>query len=108
MSYRKLRKEDYREYLEKTYAAWLGKNIGIRLGAPVEGWNHSCVFQSQLRSFFCLARNSMGLDPSVMLVCSKCGSYLQAWLPPCLDREVLPRFTFYSWLHISRASREAC
>lgn len=29
---------DYREYAERTYAAWLGKLIGIRLGAPVEGW----------------------------------------------------------------------
>lgn len=29
---------DYKEYLEKTYAAWLGKLIGIRLGAPVENW----------------------------------------------------------------------
>ena len=29
----------YREYAEKTYAAWLGKLIGIRLGAPVEGWS---------------------------------------------------------------------
>jgi ADP-ribosylglycohydrolase len=25
-------------YLEKIYAGWLGKIIGIRLGAPVEGW----------------------------------------------------------------------
>lgn len=29
----------YRDYLERTYAAWLGKIIGIRLGAPVEGWS---------------------------------------------------------------------
>ena len=43
MSYRKLRKEDHREYLEKTYAAWLGKNIGIRLGAPVEGWTYEKI-----------------------------------------------------------------
>lgn len=28
-----------KEYAEKTYAAWLGKIIGIRLGAPVEGWS---------------------------------------------------------------------
>lgn len=28
----------YQQYLERTYAAWLGKIIGIRLGAPVEGW----------------------------------------------------------------------
>lgn len=29
---------NYCEYMEKTYAAWMGKMIGIRLGAPVEGW----------------------------------------------------------------------
>lgn len=34
-----LTKECYKEYLATTYAAWLGKNIGIRLGAPVEGWS---------------------------------------------------------------------
>jgi ADP-ribosylglycohydrolase. len=33
-----LRKEDYKNYLLTTYSSWLGKNIGIRLGAPVEGW----------------------------------------------------------------------
>ena len=43
MNYRKLSKEDYREYLEKTYASWLGKNIGIRLGAPVEGWTYEKI-----------------------------------------------------------------
>jgi hypothetical protein len=26
------------EYLEKIYAGWLAKIIGIRLGAPIEGW----------------------------------------------------------------------
>lgn len=29
---------DVQKVIEKTYAAWLGKIIGIRLGAPVEGW----------------------------------------------------------------------
>ena len=28
----------FKEYLEITYSAWLGKMIGIRLGAPVENW----------------------------------------------------------------------
>ena len=43
MKYRKLSKENYREYLETTYASWLGKNIGIRLGAPVEGWTYEKI-----------------------------------------------------------------
>ncbi|MDD3336459.1 MAG: ADP-ribosylglycohydrolase family protein [Eubacteriales bacterium] len=29
------------DYLERVYAAWLGKIIGVRLGAPVEGWSPS-------------------------------------------------------------------
>ncbi len=29
---------DKQLYINTTYAAWLGKIIGIRLGAPVEGW----------------------------------------------------------------------
>ncbi len=31
-------KKDYPSYLYKVYSSWLGKIIGIRLGAPVEGW----------------------------------------------------------------------
>ncbi len=29
-----------RECLDKIYASWLGKIIGIRLGAPIEGWDY--------------------------------------------------------------------
>ena len=28
------------KWIEKIYAGWLAKIIGIRLGAPVEGWTH--------------------------------------------------------------------
>lgn len=28
------------DYFEKVYAGWLGKVIGIRLGAPIEGWTY--------------------------------------------------------------------
>lgn len=31
------------EYIEKIYAGWLGKIIGIRLGAPIEGWTHEKI-----------------------------------------------------------------
>ena len=34
------------EYIKKTYAAWLGKNIGIRLGAPVEGWSREDILKT--------------------------------------------------------------
>lgn len=30
-------------YFEKVYAGWLGKIIGIRLGAPVEGWSYEKI-----------------------------------------------------------------
>jgi len=31
------------EYIEKIYAGWLGKIIGIRLGAPIEGWTYDQI-----------------------------------------------------------------
>lgn len=31
------------EYLEKIYAGWLAKIIGIRLGAPIEGWTYETI-----------------------------------------------------------------
>lgn len=31
------------EYIEKIYAGWLAKIIGIRLGAPIEGWTHEQI-----------------------------------------------------------------
>ena len=30
-------------YMEKVYAGWLGKIIGIRLGAPIEGWAYQRI-----------------------------------------------------------------
>ncbi len=33
----------YQEYLEQTYAGWLGKIIGIRLGSPIEGWTYEQI-----------------------------------------------------------------
>lgn len=35
-----LSRDNYKEYLYKVYSSWLGKIIGIRLGAPVEGWDY--------------------------------------------------------------------
>lgn len=32
-----------REFVEKIYAGWLGKIIGIRLGAPIEGWTYEKI-----------------------------------------------------------------
>ena len=33
------------EYIEKIYAGWLAKIIGIRLGAVVEGWTYEKIAQ---------------------------------------------------------------
>ena len=32
-----------KEYIEKIYAGWLAKIIGIRLGAPIEGWTYEKI-----------------------------------------------------------------
>lgn len=32
-----------KEYKERVYAGWLGKCIGVRLGAPVEGWSYDFI-----------------------------------------------------------------
>lgn len=31
------------DYFERVYAGWLGKVIGIRLGAPIEGWSYEKI-----------------------------------------------------------------
>ena len=31
------------DYMERCYAGWLGKIIGVRLGAPVEGWTYERI-----------------------------------------------------------------
>ncbi len=31
------------DYFERVYAGWLGKIIGIRLGAPIEGWSYQRI-----------------------------------------------------------------
>ena len=32
-----------KEYIEKIYAGWMAKVIGIRLGAPIEGWTYQKI-----------------------------------------------------------------
>ncbi len=31
------------DYIERTYAGWLGKIIGIRFGSPIEGWTYEQI-----------------------------------------------------------------
>ncbi len=31
------------EFIEKIYAGWLAKIIGIRYGAPIEGWTYEKI-----------------------------------------------------------------
>lgn len=37
---------EFKEYYLKTYASWLGKIIGIRLGAPIEGWEYEEIVKT--------------------------------------------------------------
>ncbi len=32
-----------KDYLERVYAGWLGKIIGVRYGAPIEGWSYQKI-----------------------------------------------------------------
>ena len=32
-----------KDFVEKIYAGWLAKIVGIRLGAPVEGWTYKKI-----------------------------------------------------------------
>ena len=32
-----------KDYIEKVYAGWLGKIIGVRHGAPIEGWEYDRI-----------------------------------------------------------------
>ena len=38
--------EESRSYLEKVYASWLGKVIGVRLGSPVENWSSEKIMET--------------------------------------------------------------
>lgn len=43
-----------KEYIEKTYAGWLGKVIGIRMGAPIEGWTRekiAMIYGNQMKDY---------------------------------------------------------
>ena len=31
------------DYLNRVYAGWLGKAIGVRYGAPIEGWSYDRI-----------------------------------------------------------------
>lgn len=33
-------------YFQKTYAGWMGKIIGIRMGSPIEGWTHEKIMET--------------------------------------------------------------
>ncbi|NLC96836.1 MAG: ADP-ribosylglycohydrolase family protein [Erysipelotrichaceae bacterium] len=37
---------EFKDYFETTYASWLGKIIGIRLGAPIEGWEYKEILKT--------------------------------------------------------------
>ena len=74
--------------------------------------NHSCVFQSRFRSSLFLAGYVIGtgsLSHAGLLQKGPIGymglTYRHGF--PWLDREMHPRFTFYSWLHTELPEKPA-
>ncbi|MCI6271940.1 MAG: ADP-ribosylglycohydrolase family protein [Erysipelotrichaceae bacterium] len=37
---------DFKTYYKKTYDAWLGKIVGIRLGSPIEAWEYEDILKT--------------------------------------------------------------
>ena len=54
------------DYIEQIYAGWLGKIIGIRLGAPVEGWTYQKIrdIYGELRGYPVSYKNFAADDDS--------------------------------------------
>lgn len=48
MKFKELKKQGYKDYLYKTYSSWLGKVIGVRLGAQTEYWPYEKI-RSELK-----------------------------------------------------------
>ena len=49
------------DYRDRVYAGWLGKCIGVRLGAPIENWTHDAIRDNlgEIDGFFPLPPGSI-------------------------------------------------
>ena len=60
------------EFIEKIYAGWLAKIIGIRYGAPIEGWTYEKL-KIFMESWIIIRWTIMSLR-QMMIVTARCFS----------------------------------
>ena len=55
-----------KEYIQKIYAGWFAKIIGIRLGAPIEGWTYAAIQEKfgEQNGYLCNYKNFAADDDS--------------------------------------------
>lgn len=90
-----------KDYLEKVYAGLLGKNIGIRLGAPVEPsmWTYERIknIYGDIRGYVKEYRNFAADDDINGPV-----FFLRALYDDASDRELVPQDVARAWLNYAR------
>lgn len=90
-----------KNYIEKTYAGFLGMNIGIRLGAPVEplAWTSERIerFYGDIRDYIKDFKNFAADDDVNGPV-----FFLRALYDDAKDRELTPQDVANAWLNYAR------
>ena len=82
------------EYIEKIYSGWLAKIIGIRYGAPIEGWSYEKIrnlFGDRLPDYPAAYKNFAADDDSNGPLVFSCGAFRgqrggdapRRWPRPC-------------------------
>ena len=88
-------------YLEKVYAGFLGMNIGIRLGAPVEPtiWSYERIYKTygDIRGYVKEYKNFAADDDANGPV-----YFLRALLDDAVDRPLTPQDVARAWLNYAR------
>lgn len=88
-------------YLEKVYAGFLGMNIGIRLGAPVEPtlWTYERIYETygEITDYVKQFKNFAADDDANGPV-----YFLRALLDDAKDRPLQPRDVARAWLNYTR------
>ncbi len=88
-------------YLEKVYAGFLGMNIGIRLGAPVEPtiWTYDRIYQTygEITDYVKEFKNFAADDDANGPV-----FFLRALLDDAVDRPLTPQDVARAWLNYAR------
>ena len=86
------------QYLEKLYAGFLGMNIGIRLGAPVEPtiWSYDRIYKTygDIRGYVKDYKNFAADDDANGPV-----FFLRALIDDAADRPLTPQDVARAWLN---------